>query len=1064
MFIKEIFVKNIERDIQSVVKALDNVKNEISEIDEYVVTEEIFSFIKKFVHSYKNAFLKCNDEIGFWISGFFGSGKSHFLKILYYILNNVGVDVLIKNNLCLNQIREDIKFLSDIRKDVILFNIDSKCRKDDSILDIFVNEFNSIRGFSKNYGFVCEFEEQLIDENIFEIFKDKFLKYSGVQWEVGREKFYFYRDSLFKSLSESKNLNLKMSEKYFLDIEKNYKMNIEKFSDKVKSYILKNGENFNLVFMIDEVSQFIADDVNKMLNLQTIVEELSNKCLGKVFIVVTSHVDIISISKNKKYDFSKIQGRFANKFYLSSINMDEILYKRILLKKDIFSDEIGKIYERKEYFIRNILKFDFVYDSDIMKINKEIFTYAYPFFPYQLKILQDVIYFMMKNNVISDEISKGERSFINFFQSVLLNFKDYNLGKVVPFHMFYEPISDFIDYNHKYIFSILVNHEKLNNFDINILKVLFLIKYVPNIIPTINTITSLSISDIDEKNDFKNIVSESLKKLIDEGFVNNDGDKFYFLSKVERDVNYKILSINVSSNEIKEFLCEEIFNKICKIGKFKYQKKAVFNINQILDDLNYKVYSKNSLGLKILTTNYDEKFSMDSIRVLSSIENNVIIYFNNDKNLIDEINLYLKLGKFLKYGKSDLKDNFKEILSEKEIEFKNRLSRIEIFIINCIKNSNIFVNGEEISTNFVDVNDIVKNSINKLIVCRFNKFDYINKSVDSLENIIKIFEDDEALQKILKLNSLFLNELFNFIDGFEKINFEEIINYFKNIPYGFNKNDVLFGILYFLKIGKLFCENGFNEIINLISEKSSIDELEIIKSREISLRDFNSYKKLFGELFDKKYLNDDFNDFFHECKEDLKILSLKICEVKSLINENYLHPDKNFVENLEISINDLLNSDLYKFIKILKNNEKLIMDFEKFEIVYNFYTSVQFEIFKKGISVFEIFIRDKNFIDDENLKNKAFLIEEILKNENPYGEISKLKIYINEFVDDHEKILIKNFKIINEFIDDEIESFLDSKLVCELKNKLKNCGNLFEMYGVKMECIFLKDKILKLKD
>ena len=116
--------------------------------------------------------------------------------------------------------------------------------------------------------------------------------------------------------------------------------------------------------MIDEVSQFISDDVNKMLNLQTIVEELSNKCFGNAFVIVTSHIDIMAMTKDKKYDFSKIQGRFASKFYLSSINMDEVLYKRLLLKNEVYESRLSDIYDDKKYFLKNILKFDFISDLD----------------------------------------------------------------------------------------------------------------------------------------------------------------------------------------------------------------------------------------------------------------------------------------------------------------------------------------------------------------------------------------------------------------------------------------------------------------------------------------------------------------------------------------------------------------------------------------------------------------------------------------------------------------------------------------------------------------------------
>lgn len=153
MFIKDIFLKDVERDIQSVVKVSENMGREIVEIDEYVITHEIFNYISKFIEAYKNTFVTRNDEIGFWISGFFGSGKSHFLKILYYILRQINLDLLIKNNDCLLKIKNDLEFVAGISKDVIIFNIDSKNIKEELMLDVFVNEFNSMRGFSSCHGF-----------------------------------------------------------------------------------------------------------------------------------------------------------------------------------------------------------------------------------------------------------------------------------------------------------------------------------------------------------------------------------------------------------------------------------------------------------------------------------------------------------------------------------------------------------------------------------------------------------------------------------------------------------------------------------------------------------------------------------------------------------------------------------------------------------------------------------------------------------------------------------------------------------------------------------------------
>src|SRR5699024_5151894 len=162
--------------------------------------------------------------------------------------------------------------------------------------------------------------------------------------------------------------------------------------------------------------------------------------------------------------------------------------------------------------------------------------------------------------------------------------------------------------------------------------------------------------------------------------------------------------------------------------------------------------------------------------------------------------------------------------------------------------------------------------------------------------------------------------------------------------------------------------------------------------------------------------------------------------------------------DLENIINNLINSTSNEFIKTLNYNKDIVENFEKFEIVYNFYNSIQFEIFNQGIRVFEVFMKDKNFIDDENFKNNALMIEKILKSENPYSSISKLKIYINDFWEIHKEILNNNFKIIDDFIENEILSFLDLEVINELKNKLKNCSSLFDVYGVKMESIFIKEK------
>ena len=93
------------------------------------------------------------------------------------------------------------------------------------------------------------------------------------------------------------------------------------FAIKVREYIENKGRNHNVIFMIDEMGQYIGNDSGLMLNLQTIVERLGVECGGRAWVFVTSQEAIETVSKNvNNKDFSKIQGRFSIRISLSSSN------------------------------------------------------------------------------------------------------------------------------------------------------------------------------------------------------------------------------------------------------------------------------------------------------------------------------------------------------------------------------------------------------------------------------------------------------------------------------------------------------------------------------------------------------------------------------------------------------------------------------------------------------------------------------------------------------------------------------------------------------------------------
>ena len=134
MVIEQLFQEDINRKINGVVKVDQDATDVlVQELDEYVITKDLKKHFITFFNNYGESFHEGTADIGVWISGFFGSGKSHFLKILSYLLENreVGgkqaIDYFIEDKKIVDpMVLADMQLAANTSTDVVLFNIDSK--------------------------------------------------------------------------------------------------------------------------------------------------------------------------------------------------------------------------------------------------------------------------------------------------------------------------------------------------------------------------------------------------------------------------------------------------------------------------------------------------------------------------------------------------------------------------------------------------------------------------------------------------------------------------------------------------------------------------------------------------------------------------------------------------------------------------------------------------------------------------------------------------------------------------------------------------------------------------
>ena len=400
MKLNEIFLKNVTRSIEGVVKA-DDVDHLAVEVEEYVFTNDAAKGVAPLLEEYTN-YTNAN---GVWISGFFGSGKSHLLKMLAHLLGDVQGQAFSRTDVSDSFLgkTDDAMLIASLKKAAaipaksLLFNIDQKATliaKDqtDALLKVFVKVFDESRGYYGNDGAVARFEEDLDKRGQYDAFKAAFAKHSGIDWAQGREQTALEGHNIDKAFAD---VNGEANPGIIAQYQKSYAVSIEDFATSVKSWIDTQGPGFRLNFFVDEVGQFIADDVKLMLNLQTIAESLNTKCKGQSWVFVTSQEDMDKVigdrTRQQGNDFSKIQARFSAKVKLTSQDVEEVISKRLLEKNDAGAAELMEIHVKESANFPTI--FNFVDGAKTYRnyVDGGRFISTYPFVTYQVPMFQAAI-------------------------------------------------------------------------------------------------------------------------------------------------------------------------------------------------------------------------------------------------------------------------------------------------------------------------------------------------------------------------------------------------------------------------------------------------------------------------------------------------------------------------------------------------------------------------------------------------------------------------------------------------------------------------------------------------
>ena len=1112
------FVKPIDRDIQGVIKVgQDDKVNKKQELVEYVVTRELRRHFRDFFTNYKKGIVGKTDKVGVWISGFFGSGKSHFLKILAYLLENEEVD----GKRPLDYFIEDEKIgdpaviaamelACNTPTDVILFNIDSKSRTagtkgKDSILNVFLRVFNEKLGFSTD-PHLADLERQLMEEGKYEEFQTRYEEMHNLNWKENRHKFKFHKDKVVKTLVDIEFMSEETARDWSRSTTKAYELSIEEFAHVVKEYLDSKGEDHHIVFLVDEMGQYIGENSDLMLNLQTITEDLGTICQGRAWVVVTSQQDLDSIATNiKELDFSKIQGRFDTRLNLTSANVDEVIKLRILEKTETAKETLGILYENNETIIKNLLVFNDGVEKKLYE-NKEDFCQVYPFIPYQFNLLGGVLTSIRKHGASGKHLSEGERSMLALFKESAEKLMNEDDGTLVPFHVFYDGLEKFLDHNHAGVISRAAENRYINptleedNFNVNVLKTLFLIKYLTKEIePNLENITTLMVSHINEDRiELKERVQTALNILIQQNLVEKNGDFYIFLTDEEQEVNREIKRQHIEAQLITRKIAEIIYTDILaaedKISSNKFGSRYNFGFNRFVDGEAYGGRANFEIGIDIITPSSEKNGLESTLRMNSQRENIVYVDLPPDGAFIEEIRTSMQIGQYLQTSSTSKIQSIEKIKEIKREEMREYYDRGKLYLEEALKEAKFYVNGEKLELNNKNFKFNVQESLRRLVEVVYHKLDYIDTPVELLD-IRNLFKNKDnrniRLGEPETPNANAIREVLDYIKlrtkTYDKISLKEIKDKFTRAPYGFVDVDVEWIIAKLFVDGNIsFTLNGetvslLNEdedqIINYITKKQYAEKLLIEEKEVVDERYIRSLKNISSSLFNKEITIEDtdmmvkeFNDLANDMIEELE-------EIKANYKEGKYPGQRVIDEGIEIINHTRGMSKPMDVFKHLYKNEDTYLDFiERYSPIKSFFGGSQKEIWEKSQHYISIYDESKSYILNEEIEKIVEEMKYILDMASPYKRIKDLPELNDKFLDLYNDILDKELEPVVKEIEKAkervMEELVKTGLVDRFGHKYSNgfddlirraeaCNNVARVNGFKIEADTLKNRYLK---
>ena len=993
MQIRNMFAEDINRPINGVIKVDQDTADVIEqEVREYVITRELKKHFISFFDYYSDSFDKPTDDIGVWISGFFGSGKSHFLKMLSYILENKPVGTTTTVEMFRKKFEDDPATFMLIDKatrgktETILFNIDieGSINKDKTaVLRVFAKMFYNHLGFFGENLKVAMLEQYIDQLGKTEEFRRVFEEKKGKSWVDQRKAFAFNGKFIIPTLMEVLDMSEDDAKRWFND-KTAVDFSIARLVEDIKAYVSKKPSDFRLLFMIDEVGQYVGTDTDMLLNLQSLTEKIGSECGGKVWVMCTGQEAIDEIIKVRADEFSRIQARFKTRLSLSSSSVDEVIQKRILKKKPDVEKTLEGLYHENDSVLRNLFSFS----GSVLDIKgyagASEFAQNFPFVPYQFIIMQKVFAEIRKHGNSGKHLSGGERSMLSGFQEAAQKVQDKDEYALVPFFRFYDTIHTFLDSS---IRRVIERCEKaadigagIESMDVDVLKLLYLIRYVDDIPANIDNIVILMSDDIrTDKIVLREKVKDSLNRLMSQNYIGRTGETYHFLTDEEQDIQKDINNTVVDTASIVEKIAQMIYADIYQTKKFRHGIYD-FDFDKMVDGVTTGAVT-GGMKLRFLTVATDA-VEKSELRLMTESKGQAIVVLSG-ASYYEALEKAMKIRKFVKQRNvSQLPKSVQDIIRNQQDEAGHyELAAMED-LKKAITEAAFYIDGEHVEIKSGEAKSRIDQALEYLVSHVYSELELVEKNFSTDADIIEILNGNFIAGAEPNRDAAAKVEEYLIVQDRMKLptSMFDVQSRYSAVPYGWREIDIAAVVALLINQQKVTIKYGGATIQptdpklpDMLRKKSEIGKTSISKRQVVTAIKMKAVKDLLREYFDVMDVPDDEDSLvafivkkFEEQKAHYETLEQKYSSGRK-------YPDRGKVSDAIRLMTDILSQrkdNIALIDRVLKQEDKLFDTKEDLQDVETFFKN-QVQIFDAAAQMEEDLRNELDYLSHEPEANAA---------------------------------------------------------------------------------------------